>query len=46
MRAVADLRDIQNEYTKSKAIAIDTMIFDLYDLSNEERELVGFVEIK
>ncbi|MDW7578750.1 TaqI-like C-terminal specificity domain-containing protein [Bacteroides ovatus] len=40
------LLDIQNEYTKSKAIAIDTMIFDLYDLSNEERELVGFVEIK
>ena len=40
------LLDIQNEYTKSKAIAIDTMIFGLYDLSNEERELVGFVEIK
>ena len=40
------LLDIQNEYTKSKAIAIDTMIFDLYDLSNEERKLVGFVEIK
>ena len=40
------LLDIQNEYTMSKAIAIDTMIFDLYDLSNEERELVGFVEIK
>ena len=39
------LSDIQNEYTKSKAIAIDTMIFDLYSLSKEERELIGFVEI-
>ena len=40
------LLDIQKEYTKSKAIAIDTMIFDLYDLSDEERELIGFVEIE
>ena len=40
------LLDIQNEYTKSKAIAIDTMIFDLYDISKEERELIGFVEIE
>ena len=39
------LLDIQNEYTKSKAVAIDTMIFDLYGLSKEERELIGFVEI-
>ncbi len=40
------LLDIQNEYTKSKAIAIDTMIFDLYNISKEERELIGFVEIE
>ena len=39
------LLDIQKEYTKSKAIAIDTMIFDLYKLTKEERELIGFVEI-
>ena len=39
------LLDIQKEYTKSKAIAIDAMIFDLYKLSKEERELIGFVEI-
>lgn len=39
------LLDIQNEYTKSKAVAIDTMIFDLYGLSKEERELIGFVKI-
>ena len=40
------LLDIQKEYTKAKAIAIDTMIFDLYDLSDEERKLIGFVEIE
>ena len=40
------LLDIQSEYTKSKAIAIDTMIFDLYNLSKDERELIGFVEIE
>ena len=40
------LLDIQEEYTKSKAIEIDTMIFDLYNLSKEERQLFGFVEIE
>lgn len=39
------LLDIQQEYTKSKAIAIDTIIFDLYKLTLEERNLIGFVEI-
>ena len=39
------LLDIQNEYTKSKAIKIDAMISDLYGLSKEEMELIGFVEI-
>ena len=40
------LLDIQEEYTKSKAIVIDSIIFDLYNLSKEERELIGFVEIE
>lgn len=40
------LLDIQEEYTKSKAIEIDTMIFDLYNLSKEERQIIGFVEIE
>lgn len=40
------LLDIQSEYTKSKAIAIDTMIFDLYNLSQEERDIIGFIEIQ
>ena len=37
--------DIQNEYTQDKAIHIDKRIFDLYKLSNHEREIIGFVEI-
>lgn len=39
------LRDIQNKYTKSKAQRIDSMIFDLYNLTIEERKIIGFVEI-
>ena len=38
--------DIQNEYTKKKAIQIDEMIFDLYNLNTEERNTIGFVEIQ
>ena len=38
--------DIQNEYTKEKAIQIDGRLFDLYDLSIEERKVIGFVEIE
>lgn len=39
------VEDIQYEYTKQKALRIDTMIFDLYNLNPEEREIIGFVEI-
>ena len=39
------LKDIQNEYTKQKAQRIDSMLFDLYDLTAEERKVIGFVEI-
>jgi len=37
--------DIQNEYTKQKAQRIDSMLFDLYNLTLEERRTIGFVEI-
>ena len=37
--------DIQLEYTKQKALRIDSMLFDLYKLTLEERETIGFVEI-
>ncbi len=38
--------DIQNEYTKEKAIQIDERLFDLYGLTSEERQSIGLVEIK
>ena len=38
--------DIQKAYNKSKATTIDAMIFDLYNLSEKERQFIGFVEIK
>ena len=39
------IEDIQNEYTKQKALRIDSMLFDLYNLTTEERKAIGFVEI-
>ncbi|KGN74322.1 hypothetical protein HQ47_04480 [Porphyromonas macacae] len=39
------VEDIQSEYTMQKALRIDTMLFDLYDLTPEERLVIGFVEI-
>ena len=40
------IEDIQGEYTKQKALRIDSMLFDLYNLTPEEREAIGFVEIR
>lgn len=39
------VEDIQKEYTKQKAQRIDSILFDLYNLSSEERATIGFVEI-
>ena len=39
------VEDIQKEYNKQKAQRIDSMLFDLYSLTAEEREVIGFVEI-
>lgn len=36
---------IQKEYNKQKAQRIDAMLFDLYNLTPEERKVIGFVEI-
>lgn len=36
--------DIQEEYTGDKAKEIDRRIFDIYGLSQEEREAVGFID--
>jgi len=35
----------QNVRTKNKEIEIDNMIFDLYQLSEKERKIIGFIEI-
>ena len=38
------LESIQMEYTYEKAKEVDSMIFDLYNLTLEERQVIGFVE--
>ena len=40
------IEDIQKEYTKQKALRIDSMLFDLYDLTDEERRAIGYFEIQ
>lgn len=40
------IREIQTEHTCEKAIQIDEEIFDLYGLSIEERQAIGFIEIR
>ena len=40
------VNDIQKDYTKEKAIYIDNIIFDLYKLSDREREEIGYIEIR
>ena len=40
------VESIQQEYTTQKAKKIDSMLFDLYNLSDKEREIIGFVEIE
>ena len=38
--------DIQSDYSDEKAKAIDQKIFDLYGLTPEEREAIGYIDIK
>ena len=38
------IESIQMEYTYEKAKEVDSMIFDLYNLTLEERQVIGFVE--
>ena len=38
--------DIQNNFTIAKAKSIDQLIFDMYGLSKDERECIGYIEIK
>ena len=36
---------IQTSYSNEKAKLIDTMIYDLYNINEEERETIGYMEI-
>ena len=36
--------DIQKEYSEEKAKAIDQRIFDLYGLTQEERDIIGYID--
>ena len=38
--------DIQSDYSDEKAKAIDQKIFELYGLTPEEREAIGYIDIK
>lgn len=38
--------DIQADYSAEKAKAIDQKIFDLYGLTPDEREAIGYIDIK
>ena len=40
------VKDIQEHYTIQQAKEIDELLFDLYNLTDHERQAVGFVEIK
>ncbi|RRD58197.1 hypothetical protein EII40_12210 [Tannerella forsythia] len=42
---IPKINDIQIQYTTQKAKEIDSMLFDLYGLTEEERKAIGFVEI-
>ena len=37
---------LQSSYTKEQAIAIDYMLFNLYNLTEYERKYIGFIEIE
>ncbi len=39
------VNSLQSSYTKEHAMRIDAMLFDLYNLTDEERNAIGFVEI-
>ncbi len=40
------IRDIQHKFTKGKAQRIDMNIFEVYGLSKEDQEAIGYIEIE
>lgn len=45
-RSVRFVIDMQNNQSNEIAKEIDGLIFDLYDLTKEERDAIGFIEIQ
>lgn len=45
MRFKYYVSDIQKEFTKEKAIEIDKLIFELYQLNEKEKQEIGFIDI-
>ena len=41
----AAVEDIQHEYTSQKAQRVESMLFDLYNLTLEEREIIGSAKV-
>lgn len=41
-----EVTNLQSNYTQEKATTIDQMLFDLYGLTEEERKVIGYIEIK
>ena len=40
------VNSVQSDYTIEQTKYIDTLLFDLYNLTTEERKVIGYVEIK
>lgn len=40
------VNSVQSDYTMEQTKSIDTLLFDLYNLTTEERKVIGYVEIK
>ena len=40
------VNSVQSDYTIEQTKSIDIMLFDLYNLTTEERKVIGYVEIK
>lgn len=38
--------EMQSNPNRSLTISLDNMIFDLYDLTKEERDIIGLIEIQ
>lgn len=40
------INTVQSCYTEEQTVAIDNMLFDLYNLTTSERQAIGYIKIK